>query len=64
MGLHFGRRLQRQVAQLVRRVLAIAVAAADGQVLELVIAGEEVRRIGRNRPDPFGQLEPVAFDEL
>ena len=62
VGLHFPGRLQAQVAQLVGSILAVPVRAANGQVLELVVAGKEIRRVGGNRPYPFGQLQPVAFN--
>ena len=62
--LHFPGRLQAQVAQFVGSVLAVPVRAAYGQVLELVVAGKEIRRVGGNRPYPFGQLQPVTFNQF
>ena len=56
--------LQGHVGHGVGGVLAVARAAADGQVLELVIAGKVVGGVGGDGPHPLGVLQPEGLDQL
>ena len=64
VGLHCFRGLQAQIGNLIRRVAAVPLAAADGEVLEGIVACKELGGVAGNRPYPFGELQPQRFDEL
>ena len=64
MGLHLTGGLQCHVGDRIRAVAAVPFLSAHRQVLELVISGEVVRRVGGDRPYPFRILQPQSVHQF